>query len=856
MSDLPDVEMLKAILEGGLQLKSLDTHPWVKRRFVLDVVANHPDLRTRSPGQQLLFAIEELFPRMMPSTTPRRGKRLDTHWGEFGILAAQYFAPLAFGTPQPATLRDAWGRIDESILLFVYKKSTDLPSQTEKGAYRLVGDELEVTPNSTLSDWHRNGLRRLAEIIEAHETHLSKPSSELPIDLMVGQGENSRNMLIARKRDTKPRATRRKRFIFSLLGLTLSVFLLIIGLKAWRIYNQAMLVREDITQIQELITSQSPRLERLKRFDPAFSTLKQNFERLTDEVEPLLWLGPWLKWVPVYGGDLASARDLMKIAESLLSSVDTAYQAIHPLLDANKLSSLTPTQLTEILILVKPQLTDSLQALDQAATARDRLELERLSPKIRNLISNEVDPILGLMQDGLIIGTEFPRLMGATGEGPKTYLLLVQNEDELRPTGGFITAAGTALLLGGEIRNLSFENSGELDNWSMPYPAAPWQLSQYMNSRVLVFRDANWFTDYPTAALYAEYLYSYHNSHSVDGVIAFDQQMLVEILKVIGPIELEGVSNSIDSSNVISYMRSAKTPTMEDLASPEWNNKIFINKISDAIIKKLFSGDVQWEQLAAFLPRILNERHLTMQVDNSSVSALLARHGWDGAVLPGQDDFLLVVDTNVGFNKTNAVVETNLIYDIDLTRSAFPTSSLVVVHKNNASGVVSCEHWNKVRLQGEENYPIADCYWNYLRVYTAEGTKLLDATPQSIPADWMILDQSPPAIVDILEEEIDRVQSFGTMQVVPVGQSLSVSFDFSLPANIVKINPDSGQMAYRLKVRKQPGTLAIPITIRIHLPTHTIIDTVPNGAIVQDQNIQYQNDLRTDLEIEIVFHLP
>ncbi len=75
-----------------------------------------------------------------------------------------------------------------------------------------------------------------------------------------------------------------------------------------------------------------------------------------------------------------------------------------------------------------------------------------------------------------------------TNEGEKTYLLLVQNEDELRPTGGFITAAGSLLLDNGQISGMNFEDSGDLDNWDKPYPVAPWQLRQYMNSPVLVFR--------------------------------------------------------------------------------------------------------------------------------------------------------------------------------------------------------------------------------------------------------------------------------------------------------------------------------------------------------------------------------
>ena len=118
------------------------------------------------------------------------------------------------------------------------------------------------------------------------------------------------------------------------------------------------------------------------------------------------------------------------------------------------------------------------------------------------------------MKDGLSVAEELPRLMGATSEGPKTYLLLVENQDELRPTGGLVTAVGTMLMQNGRISSLTFENEdlggnqqvNPLVDWSKPYPAAPWQLQQYMNSPVLLIRDTSWFTNYPTAALYAETL--------------------------------------------------------------------------------------------------------------------------------------------------------------------------------------------------------------------------------------------------------------------------------------------------------------------------------------------------------------
>jgi hypothetical protein len=320
---------------------------------------------------------------------------------------------------------------------------------------------------------------------------------------------------------------------------------------------------------------------------------------------------------------------------------------------------------------------------------------------------------------------------------------------------------------------------------------------------------------------------------------------------------LEGVPYPIDSSNVIAYMRAAKTPTPEELASPDWNNKAFINKITHALVTKIFSGEVKSEQLAAVFLKVLNEHHLLLQLDNSSMDSLLSRYHWDGAVRPEPGDFLMAVDTNIGFNKTNAVVESSLFYDVDLTNLSTPIGSLAVVHKNNANGVLVCKQWDKIRLAGEEDYPITDCYWNYLRIYMAKGTQLLDAVPQYIPAGWMINDQSVPAQVDTLpDEEIDGVQAFGSLQVVPIGESLTASFRFALPAGILRTGPGSGQSTYHLKVQKQPGTLAVPITIRIHFPNGTTIRAIPAGAVVQDQNVFFETNLRTDIEFDVVFGAP
>jgi len=852
-----EVETLLAILESIDTPEMLDAHPWVFRTFVKDAIVGDAGLQGAGPGRQLVGSIEKLFSQTMPSIPPRRGKRLDTRWGEFGLMAARYFAPLRFGTPIPGSLRDAWGRIDAVILLYVFGRGADSLTADQVSSYKLMGDEVEVAPPSTLSDWHRKGVQRLANAIRARDQHLKDhplQSAQLESQLPPSKyrpGRRSFGQVV--------------RPILLVLLLLILGFGILGGLKAWQIYKQVKLVWNDASQLKSLISS-SPDLNQVKQAGSGLAVLRTDFDTLKSETQPFLWMGHWLGWVPVYGGDLSSAQDLMTLSDSLLNSAYFSYQGAAPLInglnDSTGTSGLTPSKVIELLLNAQPQLASAQNELNLAVTARGHLDMARLSPNVRNLLLIDVDPLMTLMQNGLAIGMELPRVMGATSDGPKTYLLLAQNSDELRPTGGFITAAGTLLLQDGQVGNLSFQNSGDLDDWTKPYPTAPWQLQEYMDSPVLIFRDANWFTNYPKAALYAEDLYSYYSGYSVNGVIAFDQQFLVEVLGVLGPVQVEDASYPIDAGNVIAYMRAAKTPTAADLATPGWSNKIFINHITRALIDKVFSGNVPWKQLAQVLIQSMNEHHILLKLDDPVLTSFLATRGWDGVVRPGNGDFLMVVDSNVGFNKTNAVVDTSLSYSVDLTNLSAPLAQLDAVHQNNANSNVPCYPRSYITSADtgtaywEYDYPIDRCYWDYLRVYMPAGTRLLDATPEAIPAEWTIHQDGAPARVDVLDEGIAGVQAFGTLKVVPGGQSVTTEFQFALPAGVVKSQPISNQKDYHLRVQKQPGTLAVPITILINLPDNSTIQTVPSGAKVQDHTVLFQTDLSQDLEFDIIFTVP
>jgi hypothetical protein len=110
--------------------------------------------------------------------------------------------------------------------------------------------------------------------------------------------------------------------------------------------------------------------------------------------------------------------------------------------------------------------------------------------------------------------------------------------------------------------------------------------------------------------------------------------------------------------------------------------------------------------------------------------------------------------------------------------------------------------------------------------------------------------------VDELEEDLAGAEGFGTLLVIPGGSSLNTGFHFALPETVTFSGDDPGIYTYRLHVQKQPGTLAHPLLIRIHLPNRAILVDGPPGARLQGGNLLVETTLQTDVELEILFSLP
>jgi len=634
------------------------------------------------------------------------------------------------------------------------------------------------------------------------------------------------------------------------------ILLGVILLVVWgvRLAQVGQALREHLAQAQAL--ADAP-----EALDPAAACalvrdLRSDVVALRCEAGGLVRLAPALGWLPKVGADLRAAPHLLAVADGLTEAGALACDALEPALTAfggtgEASGGFSLEQMVGLLAERQADLERARAAVERATAAWARVDTPCLSPRLARL-TEPLDAGLPWLQLGLDAALVAPGLLGS--EEPRTYMLIVQNSEELRATGGLISAVGLITLDRGRLGPLHLEDSYAVDDWSKPYPNPPEPLRRYMGIDLWVFRDANWWPDFPTSAQAALGLYHISREVDVDGVIAVDVSVLHEVLAGLEPLEVPGWEEPVTQGNVSEQTRRAWSPEGE--MTGEWwrSRKQFMGDLVTAMREKVKNdpGSIDWRALAGAMQRTLEQRHLQVWLRDPTAATLMAERGWDGALRDIPGDYLMVVDTNMGYNKMNAVIEQSLEYRAVIDVNGSVQGKLTVQHYNPVSGTAPCDH--SAMYGGGYEDMMARCYWDYLRVYVPQGSRLLSADTYPTPAAWLLTGKADPGTVQVVEDGACKTV-FATFLVVPRSEQRQTRLIYALPEDITAA--EDGVWHYRLYVQKQAGTVAPDLSVVVQLPVGASLVTArPEPAMVEDNEIVYQLNLATDQTLEVCFRMP
>lgn len=362
-----------------------------------------------------------------------------------------------------------------------------------------------------------------------------------------------------------------------------------------------------------------------------------------------------------------------------------------------------------------------------------------------------------------------PYIMGLFG--PKTYLILLQNNNELRPTGGFITAVAELNTLFG------YPSLEVFDSYQIPNPnpkiPAPKPFEYFIGQNDPFFagwtlRDANYSPDFSQSSKDIISLYTQaYPERSVDGVFSIDFSVIEKLLDLYGPILVEDVS--FDSGNFfIQSQRISKDIDTHDVEQLK-NRKNILKPFMSSLMKEIIGTPSKYSDLFHELFLSSRQKHILAYSEAEGLQQKFKQYNLTGSLdSPSTDtDFLHLNIANIGGRKADRYVTKNISYLTDFSNPEAQVSRLEV----------ELEHLGSYNIQ-------SDIYQAYIRLYVPAGAKFLGAGGNTLTITEQTSDLGFTVFADYIR--------------MKPGDKLSLSYSYQLPETILSND-------YKLQIVKQAG---------------------------------------------------
>jgi len=639
---------------------------------------------------------------------------------------------------------------------------------------------------------------------------------------------------------------RRRRATFKLLKY-FSIFILVVFVLLSILFGSqvfSLLTVYDKSISGKYYLEQAIEKTKTQEFEQAISFSNQSTEDFNQAIEAFNEFknGFLSSNVPYFNSQFNNVSYLLNSAEILSRSVNqgSAFaNELQNLLDDNKkltYSLFNPEEKKRIigrLYQSAPELNGMQANLELALMDLNKIQYNGILLPAKGKIEDvktKVRTAADLLKQAIPMSQVLPALAGYPK--PSTFLVLLQNSDELRPTGGFLGTYGILETESGDINRFETHDIYHMD---MPVkdlvnldPPAP--IKTYLNKKWYM-RDANWSPDWPSAARQIEWFYKTENNllpkanqinnfnGEFDGVIAITPKLVIDLISITGPIIIDG--EEYNDRNFTDLLQYKVEKGYAELGTPSWQRKETIGKIvKEMKIRLLNLPASEWRSVLDTFNINLAKKNVLLYLNDPALEDIIKEQQWAGDIKYVNSDYLMVVDANMASLKTDAVMNRIIDYKVKET-----TAGLI------ATVTINYAHEGKVDWK-------TDRYQSYTRVYVPKGSALIKATGHANEN------------VDI-KDEFDKT-SFGLYLKVDPESIADLTIEYRLPE---RLNSQVKNGNYGLFVQKQPGSRVENLKVDAKF-INVIKSYKPFGFSVTRQvgnTINWQTDLETDKQFNIAF---
>ena len=360
----------------------------------------------------------------------------------------------------------------------------------------------------------------------------------------------------------------------------------------------------------------------------------------------------------------------------------------------------------------------------------------------------------------------------------QTFLVLLQNNLELRPGGGFIGSFGILKIKNGKVIEIDIHDTNIFDDKIATGITPPYPMSETLNIKNWEMRDSNWSPDFSINAQKAIDMYKLEGGEEkFDGVVAISTELLGSFLEVVGPISIDGFPGEYTSENAITKLEYQVERGYREQRIDKGQRKYIMKYLAKEILNKVQTlGLNEKKDLLLTLEKHLNQKDVMLKFFDTEIQTEILKLNWDGEVITEYpNDYLMFIDANLAAYKTDLHMTRSFKYQVDFSEDV-PIANLDLTYVNTAK----VKDW------------MTNDYQSYLRIYTPKESWLLDSN-NFHPMKF--------------GEEFNK-KYFGTLIQVPLGQTKTFHFEYRLPAKFTSKN-------YNLIIQKQSGISAVKGEIKI-----------------------------------------
>ncbi|MFH0819345.1 MAG: DUF4012 domain-containing protein [Patescibacteria group bacterium] len=533
--------------------------------------------------------------------------------------------------------------------------------------------------------------------------------------------------------------------------------------------------------------------------------------------------------LPGKGKEYKSAQNLLSAATHLTTAADnltTAFNIFNKL-DSEVLKNINatnPPSLTEIIVLGHANLKPASEEIDLANTALSQVDANKLPAdyidKI-NLIKEELPKINKSLKQVLQLSEAMLTILGHDQE--KRYLVVFQNNREIRATGGFLGSFGVIDISGGKVTKIAIPGGGTYDlNGALKAKVISPEPMHLINPAWQI-QDANWWPDWPTSAQKIEWFYNQSDGPTVDGVLALTPDIIESMLEITGPIDMGQEYNIIiDAQNFYDIVQTESEKKYDETRVP----KKIIADLTPKLLSQLFSleKDSTLSVLEVFY-NALREKDILLYFNDPFLEEEMMNLGWSGSIKNTDSDYLSIINTNISGGKTDGVIEEIINHksEIQSDGSIIDTVSVTRTHKGHI-----------------DNTFTSTLNWDYIRVYVPEGSELLSSSGFNQPDNKLILDTPEGYTLDTdlknisgdtfmeenskmrINKEFNKTV-FANWQSLEPGASKTYTISYRLPFTLQTGGWLKNTDTYSLLVQKQSGSFNSLFNTELILPDNYAI---------------------------------